>query len=84
MAAGPHSIAAVDKTLQKLAASFDSRSPTFGNRERMNKLLGLMALACRGQVNWADRIRDRLIATRGRAARQRPHDDRAGRPSLLS
>lgn len=50
-------------------------------------VLGLMTLASRGQVDelaWADRIRDRLLASRGHAALQQPHDDPVGRPSLLS
>lgn len=83
---GPHSIAGVEETINKVRAPFDYRSSTFGNRPRMNLLLGLITLALRHEVDevaWADRIRAALIAAGGRLGYQRPHDDPMGFPSLV-
>lgn len=86
-AAGPHSIGAVESTLQWIARAFDNkRSSVFGNRRRMNLLLGLMTLELRGQANelaWAEQIRSSLLPARGVPQAQRPHDDRYLTPSLI-
>jgi hypothetical protein len=84
---GPKSTGAVEAILRKVGSSFDGRSQSFGNRARMNKLLGLMTLYFNGQADdriWADRLRERLHHAGGWAPRQRPHDDPGDSRSLVS
>ena len=87
-AGGPHSIAAVEATLRKLDAAFgNNRSSVFGNRARMNLLLGLMTLELREQADellWAERIRAALLPRGGQPELQRPHDDPLWVPSLVA
>jgi hypothetical protein len=85
--AGPNSTGAVEATTRKLKAAFLGRSQSFGNRARMNLLLGMMTLHVDGRADgrvWADRLRERLRDRRGIAPEQRPHDDRKGQRSLVA
>ena len=85
---GPHSIAAAEAVIRKIGKAFENnRSSVFGNRERMNLLLGLMTLEMRDgvdELDWARRVRDDLLPRRGVAEFQRPHDDPAFIPSLVA
>jgi hypothetical protein len=84
---GPNSIGAVEAALHQVERAFLGRSQSFGNRTRLNNVLGLMTLHANGDADprrWADRLRERLHARGGIPPQQRPHDDRRGRPSLLA
>jgi hypothetical protein len=84
---GPNSTGAVEAMLRKVAGAFEGRSQSFGNRQRMNKLLALMTLALNGQADdrvWADRLRERLHHRDGWGPGQRPHDDPKDEPSLVA
>jgi hypothetical protein len=84
---GPHSIGSVEATLKKVDSAFFDRSSSFGIRTRMNLLLGLMTLSMRGKADervWAEHIRRVLHPVGGYAPGQRPHDDPAGLPSLVT
>jgi hypothetical protein len=78
----------VDTTLHRLSAAFENnRASVFGNRERVNKLLGLMTLELRDQANeleWAAQIRETLLPSLGVAAFQRQYDDPYMAPSLVA
>lgn len=84
---GPNSIGAVEAALRQVERAFLGRSQGFGNRARLNLLLGLMTLHQNGDADprrWADRLRERLHPRGGVPPQQRPHDDSQGRPSLLA
>jgi hypothetical protein len=84
---GPNSIGAVEAALRQVERAFLGRSQSFGNRPRLDQLLGLMTLHANGHADprrWADRLRARLHPHRGVPPRQRPHDDRRGQPSLFN
>jgi hypothetical protein len=84
---GPNSIGAVEAALRQVERAFLGRSQSFGNRARLNNLLGLMTLHANGDADprrWADRLRERLHPGGGIPPQQRPHDDPRGCPSLLA
>jgi hypothetical protein len=84
--ASVHSTAAAENTIRQVRSSFDGRSANFGNRRRVNLLLGLMTLDQRGQAHeleWAERIRGYLSAHAGRAPEQGRYNDPRFMPSLL-
>jgi len=86
---GPHSIGAVEAILSRFNGWFghSNRSSVFGNRERMNKLLGLMTLEFRDEANeleWAETIRQALLPQGGQPDLQRQWDDPYLIPSLVA
>jgi hypothetical protein len=59
--------------------------PRLTNKTRTDALLKLLAAQRNGWANetaWAERIREHLLARRGRAPDQRQHTDPAAEPSL--
>lgn len=84
---GPNSTGAAEGAIQKLQEHLDKRARTMTNLARAQKLMDLLQLGMNGQADeqeWAERIRNHLLAHRGRAPFQRPHDDPFGTWSLLS
>ena len=61
------------------------RAARLTNKTRTDALLKLLAAQRNGWANetaWAERIREHLLARRGRAPDQRQHTDPAAHPSL--
>jgi hypothetical protein len=84
--ASVHSTAAAENTIRQLRSVFDGRSANFGNRRRVNLLLGLVTLNLRGQADeleWAERIRSYLAGRDGWASEQGLYNDPRFMPSLL-
>lgn len=84
---GTNSTGPVEAVLREVGNRIGDRVASYTNRERMSKLLTLMTMETRGRIDgrvWADRIRERIYLAGGRAAQQRPHDDRKGTYSLFT
>jgi len=76
---------AIEQYFSVLRGQLASRRGTFGNRERLNRLLMLMMLRQRRSArltDYAHIIREQLLANDGRAGARRQIDDPDGQPSL--
>jgi hypothetical protein len=83
---GPYSVGAVEATIQTVRGHLLERTQRLGDRIRATLLLDLLTIGLNKQVNeraFAKHVRLHLEAQAGRAARQRPHDDPKGQPSLF-
>lgn len=84
--ASVHSTAAAEKVISDLRSAFAGRSSVFGNRRRVNLVLGLMTLALRGradEVEWAEQIRSYLSERGGHAPKQGLYNDPLMMPSVF-
>jgi hypothetical protein len=84
--ASVHSTAAAENVIQSLKSAFDGRSVVFGNRRRMNLLLGLMTLGLNGkadELGWAEQIRTYLSERGGHAPKQGLYFDPWMMPSVF-
>jgi hypothetical protein len=84
---GPNSTGAVEGVNQQLGDYLHKRAQTMTNLERARRLCALFMLGLNGKADerdWAERIRNYLIARAGHAPHQRPYDDPVGTWSLLS
>ena len=82
---GPHSTGPLEQFLHHLDATIGDRAARLTNKTRADALLKLLAAQRNGWANetaWAQRIREHLLARRGRAPDQRQHTDPATEPSL--
>lgn len=82
---GPHSTGPLEQFLHHLDATIGDRAARLTNKTRTDALLKLLAAQRNGWANetaWAERIREHLLARRGRAPDQRQHTDPAAEPSL--
>jgi hypothetical protein len=84
--ASVHSTAAAENTIHQLRSAFDGRSAVFGNRRRVNLLLGLMTMSLRGEADeleWTEQIRSYLSERGGWAPEQGRYSDPRLMPSLF-
>ena len=82
---GPHSTGPLEQFLHHLDAAIGDRTARLTNKIRTDALLKLLAAQRNGWANqtvWAERIREHLLARRGRAPDQRQHTDPAAEPRL--
>jgi len=84
--ASVHSTAAAENVIRSLQSAFDGRSVVFGNRRRVNLVLGLMTLGLNGkasELEWAEQIRSYLSERGGCAPEQGLYNDPPKMPSLF-